>query len=325
VGNFPVLWTEWNGKYRDTLRHYWRGDEGQVAELGFRLTGSSDLYQADGRSPHASINFVTAHDGFTLRDLVSYNQKRNKANGEQNRDGSDDNISYNYGYEGPTDDPDISAVRSRQMRNFLATLLLSQGVPMISAGDEIGRTQAGNNNAYCQDNEISWLNWEITREQKELFDFTRHLIQIRHDHPTFRRRKFFQGRRIRGADVRDITWFSPDGTEMSEELWNSSWVRCIGMRLGGGPLGDVDVNGEQLSDDAFLLLLNAASTEVDFQLPDGETDRPWQLYLDTNLTQQPSTRPRLVESAAYSLAPRSLVLLRRRAAGPAKPKTPAFV
>ncbi len=325
VGNFPILWTEWNGKFRDTIRHFWRGDEGHVAELGYRLTGSSDLYQADGRQPYASINFVTAHDGFTLNDLVSYNGKHNKANGEENRDGTDDNLSYNYGEEGPTDNPEITSVRNRQMRNFLATLLLSQGVPMISAGDEIGRTQAGNNNAYCQDNEISWLNWDLTDEQIDLLNFTRRLIQIRRDHPTFRRRKFFQGRKIRGSDVRDITWFSPDGTVMNEEQWNSSWVRCIGMRLGGGPIGDVDENGEPVDDDTVLVLLNASSTDVDFQLPLGEPDRPWQVMIDTNLDEQPTGRPRPVEAPKYSLVPRSFVLLRRKSASATKRRSRAFV
>lgn len=324
VGNFPVLWTEWNGKYRDTIRHYWRGDEGHVAELGFRLTGSSDLYQADGRRPHASINFVTAHDGFTLRDLVSYNDKHNEANGESNRDGTNDNLSSNYGFEGPTDDQEINQLRNRQMRNFMATLLLSQGVPMISAGDELGRTQFGNNNAYCQDNEISWLNWDLSGDQQSMFDFTRRLIQIRTDHPTFSRRKFFQGRRIRGADVRDITWFSPDGTEMSEEQWESRWVRCLGMRLGGGPIGDVDDDGEPVTDETFLLLLNASSNDVIFRLPAGDATRPWQVMIDTNENEHPSRRLRSVESPDYTIVARSLVLLRRNAGSPVKPKTPAF-
>ncbi len=325
VGNFPVLWTEWNGKYRDTIRHYWRGDEGHVAELGNRLTGSSDLYQADGRRPHASINFVTAHDGFSLRDLVSYNEKHNKANGENNQDGADDNISYNYGEEGPTSDQETLEVRNRQMRNFLATLLLSQGVPMIWAGDEIARTQAGNNNAYCQDNEISWINWDLSEDQENLLQFTQRLIQIRRDHPTFRRRKFFQGRQIRGANIRDITWFSPDGTEMNEEQWNSSWVRCIGIRLGGGFIGDVDEFGEPVIDDTFLVLLNASTNDVEFKLPSSDAARPWQMMIDTNWTEPPPRRARPIESPTYSLVPRSLVLLRRRAAGTTKPKTPSFL
>ncbi len=323
VGNFPVLWTEWNGKYRDTIRHYWRGDEGHVAELGYRLTGSSDLYQWDGRRPHASINFITAHDGFTLKDLVSYNEKHNEANGESNRDGTDDNLSSNYGTEGPTNDPAIRQIRNRQMRNFLATLILSQGVPMIVAGDEIGRTQFGNNNTYCQDNELSWLDWQLSEDQQLLFDFTRRLIQIRRDHSTFRRRKFFQGRRIRGADIRDITWFSPDGTEMNEEQWDSSWVRCVGMRLGGGPIGDVDENGEPITDDTFLVMLNASTNKVEFRLPSGDPTRPWNVMIDTKEAEQPTGRLRAVETPNYSIVPRSLVLLRRQAMGPVKPKTPA--
>ncbi len=324
VGNFPVLWTEWNGKYRDTIRHYWRGDEGHVAELGYRLTGSSDLYQADGRRPHASINFVTAHDGFTLLDLVTYNEKHNEANGESNRDGTNDNVSSNYGFEGPTEDEQINDVRARQTRNLMASLLLSQGVPMISAGDEIGRTQSGNNNAYCQDNEMSWLDWDLTDERQSMLDFTRRLIQIRRDHPTFSRRKFFQGRRIRGADIRDITWFSPDGTEMSEEQWNSSWVRCVGIRLGGGPIGDVDENGDPVTDDTFLVMLNASSNDVIFRLPTGDADRPWRVMIDTQRAEQPSGRLRPVESPDYTIAARSFVLLRRNASGPLKPRTPAF-
>ncbi len=324
VGNFPVLWTEWNGKFRDTIRHYWRGDEGHVAELGYRLTGSSDLYLADGRRPHASINFVTAHDGFTLNDLVSYDQKHNDANGEENRDGTDDNISANYGSEGPTDNAEIVETRQRQMRNFMATLLLSQGVPMINAGDEFGRSQLGNNNAYCQDNDISWLSWSLSEEQQSLVDFTRRLIQIRRDHPTFRRRKFFQGRLIRGADVRDITWFSPDGSEMNEEQWNSSWVQCLGMRLGGGPIGDVDETGDAVTDETFLVILNAATTPVEFKLPTGDLGRPWQVMIDTTNAEQPAPRTRTVETPSYLVESRTLVLLRRRAAGRTKPKTPAF-
>src|SRR5579884_1382591 len=222
VGKFPVLWAEWNGKYRDTVRRYWKSDEGQLAELGYRLTGSSDLYQHDGRRPYASINFVTAHDGFTLNDLVSYNEKHNEANGENNQDGTNDNWSYNYGVEGPTDDPGIRAVRERQKRNFIATLLISQGVPMLCGGDEIGRTQDGNNNAYCQDNPISWYNWDLTDEERALWEFTRQMIALRKSHPMLRRRRFFRGRPIRGHDIRDITWFTPDGKEMTDEEWDTT-------------------------------------------------------------------------------------------------------
>ncbi|MGH6630036.1 MAG: glycogen debranching protein GlgX, partial [Burkholderiales bacterium] len=216
VGNFPVLWAEWNGIYRDTVRGFWKGDDGTVADLAWRLTGSSDLYEQGGRRPYASINFITAHDGFTLNDLVSYNEKHNEANGDENRDGHDHNLSWNCGVEGPTGDPAILALRARQQRNLLATLLLSQGVPMLQAGDEIGRTQQGNNNAYCQDNEISWLDWELDEPRRRLLDFTRYLIRLFHEHPVLRRRKFFQGRRIRGSEIRDLVWFRADGQEMTE-------------------------------------------------------------------------------------------------------------
>src|SRR3712207_6283901 len=233
VGNFPVLWAEWNGKYRDTIRSYWKGDEGKIGEIAYRLTGSPDLYQHSGRRPYASINFITAHDGFTLNDLVSYNDKHNEANGENNNDGDNNNHSWNHGTEGPSDDPDVNALRARQRRNMLTTLLLSQGVPMITAGDEWARTQNGNNNAYCQDNEISWLEWEHTEEQNQLFEFTRRLIQLRREHPVFRRPKFFQGRRIRGSEIKDVMWFNPGGNEMSDEEWASPFVRCLGMLLSG--------------------------------------------------------------------------------------------
>src|SRR5438132_1075898 len=216
VGNFPPLWSEWNGKYRDTVRDYWRGTDRTLGEFGNRLTGSSDLYALTGRRPYASINFVTAHDGFTLNDLVSYNEKHNEANGEKNNDGDNNNNSWNCGAEGPTDDPEINKLRAQQRRNFLATLFLSQGVPMLCAGDEWARTQNGNNNAYCQDNELSWLSWEHDESQKQLFEFTKKLIQLRHDHPVFRRPKFFQGRRIRGSEIRDVMWFNPGGNEMSD-------------------------------------------------------------------------------------------------------------
>ena len=240
VGNFPVLWAEWNGKYRDTVRRYWKGDQGQLADLGYRLTGSSDLYKNDGRKPYASINFVTAHDGFTMRDLVSYDQKHNEANGEENRDGSDHNDSWNMGAEGETDDAVINAARARQQRNFLATLLLSQGVPMICGGDEIGRTQQGNNNAYCQDSEISWYDWSLAEKNQSLLEFTTKLIALRRAHPNFRRRKFYQDRVIRHSVLKDIAWYRTDGAEMTDEEWNAGWVRCIGMMLNGATIGDVD-------------------------------------------------------------------------------------
>lgn len=310
VGNFPILWAEWNGKYRDAVRRYWRGDEAQVAELGYRLTGSSDLYASDGRRPYASINFVTAHDGFTLRDLVSYNQKHNEANGEDNRDGTDDNLSWNCGVEGPTDDPEINALRAQQQRNFLATLLFSQGVPMICGGDEIGRTQHGNNNAYCQDNEISWYDWELDDERRTLLEFTRRLIATRLQHPALHRRKFFQGRRIRGSDVRDITWLRPDGGEMTEAEWEANWVRTLGVRLDGRALDEVDERGDPIVDDTLLLLLNAHADTVPMTLPPPLPGAAWEVVVDTA---QPDLEPgerRLDASEPYQLSGRSLALLR---------------
>ena len=282
VGNFPVLWAEWNGRYRDVVRKYWKGDEAQVGELAFRLSGSSDLYRTSGKRPYASINFITAHDGYTLNDLVSYNDKHNAANGEDNRDGDNHNSSWNHGAEGPTGDPEINAARERQKRNFLATLLLSQGVPMLTAGDEYGRSQNGNNNAYCQDNELSWLAWEWDKKGKLLQGYTRELIKLRHAHPVFRRPKFFQGRKIRGQDVKDIMWFHTDGTEMSDEQWQSSFVRCLGMLLSGKTIDVRDEHGEPIVDDTFLLLFNAHHEPVPFTLPGGGADGArWGLVIDT--------------------------------------------
>lgn len=254
VGNFPPLWTEWNGRYRDCIRRFWKGEGRQVAELATRLSGSSDLYEQGGRRPHASINFITAHDGFTLNDLVSYNRKHNEANGEENRDGTDDNISWNCGEEGPTDNSEIRELRARQMRNFLATLLLSQGVPMILGGDEFGRTQQGNNNAYCQDNPITWFDWNLTADQKELLEFARTLVHFRRSSPVLKRRKFFQGRRIRGSEIKDISWFSPAGREMTDEEWNSDFVRCLGMRLAGDAITERDPRGHAVTGDTLLIL-----------------------------------------------------------------------
>lgn len=281
VGNFPILWAEWNGKYRDAVRSFWKGDEGKSGEVAYRLTGSPDLYQHDGRRPYASINFVTAHDGFTLNDLVSYNDKHNEANGEENRDGDNNNHSWNHGIEGPTDDPKINALRERQRRNFLATLFISQGVPMLCAGDEFARTQNGNNNAYCQDNEISWCNWEKRDEkQKALLEFTSRMIQLRRDHPVFRRPKFFQGRRIRGSEIKDVMWFNPGGNEMSDEEWGSPFVRCLGMLLSGDTIDVLKFNGEPIRDDTFLFLINAHFEPIPFLLP-GQEHIEWQLILDT--------------------------------------------
>jgi glycogen operon protein len=281
VGNFPVLWAEWNGKYRDAIRSFWKGDEGKIGEVAYRLTGSPDLYQHDGKRPYASINFVTSHDGFTLTDLVSYNEKHNEANGEKNHDGDNNNLSWNHGVEGPTEDPKINALRERQRRNFLTTLLISQGVPMLLGGDELGRTQNGNNNAYCQDNELSWFHWEKWDEkQKALFEFTRRLIQLRHQHPVFRRPKFFQGRRIRGSEIKDVMWFNPGGNEMSEKDWSLPLARCLGMMLSGDTIDVLGFQGEPIRDDTFLFLMNAHYETISFLLP-GQENIEWQLLLDT--------------------------------------------
>jgi isoamylase len=311
VGNFPVLWTEWNGKYRDSVRSFWKGDEGLMAEIAFRLTGSSDLYQNDGRRPYASINFITAHDGFTLHDLVSYNEKHNTANGEDNNDGTNDNISWNHGVEGPTKDKKIIEARERSKRNFLATLFFSQGVPMLCGGDEISRTQQGNNNAYCQDNEISWYDWNLSDREQEMLDFTSRLIAYRKAHPILHRRKFFQGRRIHGSDIRDITWYRPDGEEMSEEEWDAGWVRTVGVRFGGEALNEFDANGDRIIDDTLLLLLNAHHDPLDFVLVSSRTTYRWERVFDT-AHPKPDPEPLLYQAgSAYPLEGRSLALFRR--------------
>src|SRR5882724_6902193 len=280
VGNFPAPWSEWNGKYRDSVRSFLKGDEGRIGEMGYRLTGSPDLYQHSGRRPYASINFVTAHDGFTLNDLVSYNDKHNEANGDGNKDGDNNNNSWNCGVEGPTDDPEINEGRARQRRNFLTTLFLSQGVPMLYAGDEWARTQNGNNNTYCQDNELNWLSWEHNDDQKELLTFTKKLIQLRRDHPVFRRPKFFQGRRIRGSEIKDVMWFNPGGNEMSEKDWSLPLARCLGMMLSGDTIDVLGFQGEPIRDDTFLFLMNAHYETISFLLP-GQENIEWQLLLDT--------------------------------------------
>ena len=280
VGNFPAPWSEWNGKFRDSVRSFWKGDEGRIGEVAYRLTGSPDLYQHNGRCPYASINFLTAHDGFTLNDLVSYDKKHNEANGDGNKDGDNNNLSWNCGAEGPTNDPQVNALRDRQRRNFLTTLFLSQGVPMLTGGDEWGRTQNGNNNAYCQDNEVSWFNWERDEKQNQSLEFTRRLIQFRKDHPVFRRPKFLKGRRIPGSEIRDVMWFNPGGNLMSEEEWASPFVRCLGMLLSGDTSDLVTFEGEPVRDDTFLLLINAHYEPIPFVLP-GEENLEWQLILDT--------------------------------------------
>jgi glycogen operon protein len=283
VGNFPVRWAEWNGKYRDSLRAFWKGDGGAASELGYRLSGSSDLYQNDGRNPYMSINFITAHDGFTLRDLVSYNDKHNDANGEGNNDGESNNRSWNCGFEGPTTHEGVNKLRARQQRNFLATLLLSQGTPMISGGDEFGRTQNGNNNAYCQDNATSWYDWEWKPEQKALFEFTKKVIALRKAHPSLRRSKFFKGRQIRKTSKLDLIWYRFDGQEMTDDEWNDPQTKSLGMFLRGEGIDDVDDVGKPLLDDDMFLLLNASDTLLDFALPpptDGAKSE-WELQLDT--------------------------------------------
>ena len=282
VGNFPPLWSEWNGKYRDVVRDYWRGEPATLAEFAFRLTGSSDLYENNGRKPYASINFVTAHDGFTLNDLVTYNEKHNEANGEDNQDGENHNRSWNCGVEGETDDPAVRELRERQKRNLLTTLALSQGVPMILGGDEMSRTQHGNNNAYCQDNEISWYDWSQPDEHLSLLGFARRVMDFRQRHRVFRRRKWFQGRPVFGAEVKDIGWFNPDGHEMTEEQWSTGFVRALGMFINGEVLPDPGPQGETLSDDSFLILFNADPSSLAFTLPGGEWGDVWEAVIDTN-------------------------------------------
>jgi glycogen operon protein len=282
VGNFPVLWAEWNGKYRDTVRRFWKSDDGQLSDIAYRLTGSSDLYEHNGRRPSASINFVIAHDGFTLNDLVSYNEKHNEANGEDNKDGADDNASWNLGAEGPTEDPDINALRERQKRNFIATMLVSQGVPMLCGGDEISRTQGGNNNAYCQDDEISWHDWNLDETKSQLLEFTSKLVAFRKAHPNLHRRKFFQDRSIKHENAADILWLRADGQEMAEDEWSQGWLKTIGLYLNGSTIADVDALGNPVSDDTFLILLNCHIEPVEFTLPPIEGVADWQIVVDTN-------------------------------------------
>jgi isoamylase len=308
VGNFPTKWTEWNGKYRDAVRRFWRGDGGGVSELATRLSGSSDLYEQSGRRPYASINFVTAHDGFTLADLVSYNQKHNEANGENNADGENHNLSWNCGVEGPTADRRVLEVRDRQRRNVMATLLLSVGVPMISGGDELGRTQLGNNNAYCQDNEVGWTSWESTPDRREFFDFTRRVIRIWKEHPVLRRRKFFQGRRIRGADVLDIAWLDPSGREMTDSTWSAPDVRCLGVRLNGDAIHELDERGDRIIGDTLLMMLNAGEQPIAFTLPAAAPEERWETLLDTA---DPWAPPRRLRAGGrYELLPRSMAVLK---------------
>jgi len=309
VGNFPVGWAEWNDHYRDTVRAYWKGDGGLLGDLAYRITGSSDLYGHSGRRPYASINFVTAHDGFTLQDLVSYNEKHNQANGEDNRDGNNNNLSWNCGVEGPTDNPDIVALRAKQKRNLLATLLLSQGVPMLYAGDAIGHSQQGNNNAYCQDNPISWLDWNPEHLDRDLLAFVRRMIYLRKTHPVFRRRRFFQGRPIKGADVKDILWLTPNGYEMNDDTWRDPEVRCLGVFLSGQGLDETDHRGRPISDDNFLVLLNAHHEDIEFTLPALRPDAIWVAWMDTSRNAGLRTAGQYEAGARYPLQSRSMVVL----------------
>ena len=284
VGRFPPLWTEWNGKYRDTVRDYWRGEPGKLPELASRLTGSSDLYETSGRRPVASVNFVTCHDGFTLADLVSYDRKHNEANGENNHDGSDDNRSWNCGTEGPTDDPEINALRGRQVRNFLVTLFFSQGIPMLLAGDELGRTQQGNNNSYCQDNEISWVDWDAAAKHSDLIEFVATLSALRRAHPVLRRRRFFSGQTGDSGDgQRDIIWLTPSGDEMSADDWNSGYAKALAVCVNGDAISEPGPRGERITDSDFIILINAHSDAVRFSVPAsiGSPGTAWQVIVDT--------------------------------------------
>jgi isoamylase len=314
VGNTPVLWSEWNGKYRDNVRKFWKGDPGQIAELAYRLSGSSDLYRLSGRGPTGSINFIAAHDGFTLRDLVTYNDKHNEANGEHNQDGANDNNSWNSGVEGPSDDPEIKALRARRQRSLLATLFLSQGVPMLLGGDEMGRTQQGNNNSYCHDNDISWFDWDLNDQQRGLLEFTRGLIAFRKQHPVLHRRRFFEGLFLPGADIKDLTWFKLDGTEMVDAQWADPEVRSIGMRVAGEAIDERDAEGSRISDATLLVLINSYHEELVFTLPEagGADDSQWELFMDTRSAAPPgpSGKKYPVENT-YALAPRALALFRR--------------
>lgn len=310
VGNFPLGWSEWNDRYRDSIRSYWKGDEGLIGELAQRLTGSSDLYQRSGRT-HASINYISAHDGFTLHDLVTYDTKHNEANQEDNSSGTDNNRSWNCGVEGETDDPAINALRARQKRNILATLLFSQGVPMLQAGDEIGRTQLGNNNAYCQDNAISWLSWELKQQDQELLAFTQRIISLRNQHPLFRRRYFFQGTPDYGGEIKDIVWLNPDGSETRDDDWNQASSHCLGVYFAGGKLIETDGRGRRLKDINLLLLLNAHHEDIAFMLPEFEEHDYWEVLLDTQDAIGTPDVSRYKTEQAYPLGGRSLVLLKQ--------------
>jgi len=309
VGNFPPGWNEWNDKYRDTLRGYWKGDGGLMADFARRISGSSDLYEASGRKPHASINFITAHDGFTLEDLVSYNDKHNEANGEENRDGQTQNHSWNCGVEGPTDDPAVLALRNRQKRNLLASLLLSQGVPMVLGGDELNRTQRGNNNAYCQDNELSWLDWSSDARRAEFVEFTRRIIKLRRQHPVFSRRRYVHSDTLTAEGLKEIIWLSPEGQEMNESDWQQEFARCVGVYLAGGAIERRGRRGELIKDSNFLLLFNAHHETLTFRIAEVLSAKAWMTVLDTALDGDPFAPRRVAAGEDYALQGRSLVLL----------------
>jgi isoamylase len=309
VGNFPPGWNEWNDKYRDSMRAYWKGDGGLIGEFARRFSGSADLYEASGRKPHASINFITAHDGFTLEDLVSYNHKHNEANGEDNRDGHNENLSWNCGVEGPTDDPGVLALRAQQKRNLVATLLLSQGVPMLLSGDELGHTQGGNNNAYCQDNELSWLDWNLSQGQQAFLEFVASMIELRRKHPVFSRRRFLHGRPIAGEGIREVAWLNPRGEHMSDEEWGQAFARCLGVYLAGQALERVDGRGKPITDDNFLLFFNAHHERIPFVLPRFHETRGWCTALDTANDAEPFHYRLYDPGAQYPLEGRSLALL----------------
>jgi glycogen operon protein len=311
VGNFPPLWMEWNGKYRDSVRDFWRGNGSALPEFASRLTGSADLYALSGRRPVASINFVTCHDGFTLTDLVSYNRKHNEANGENNRDGTDDNRSWNCGAEGPVEDPEVVRLRRRQRLNFLTTLFISQGVPMMLAGDEFGRTQGGNNNAYCQDNEISWIDWSLAKTEEDLLDFVRVLSKLRRRHPVFQRRRFFHGRKAEDG-TRDIVWLTPAGEEMSASDWHTGYAKSLVVFLNGDAITEPGPRGEQIVDDSFLLLINAHHEDMTFTLPGAKYGKKWQMVLDTadeTLKDRPVPNAFWVPEAAVEVASHSMQIL----------------
>ena len=311
VGNFPVGWAEWNGKYRDTIRKSVKGDGDQVAELAYRLTGSSDLYSLNGRRPYASVNFVTAHDGFTLHDLVSYNDKHNEANRENSQDGTNDNLNWNCGVEGPTDDPAILELRERQKRNFLTLLFFSQGVPMLCGGDELGRTQQGNNNAYCQDNEISWFDWKLDHRQRHLLEFVRNLIAFRKKHPVLRRRLFFQGRHIRGSEVKDISWLRPDGKEMTDKDWTAGFTKSLALRLAGDAINEPDEKGRPIVDDTLIILFNGHHAPLAFTLPAHKRGVRWLPILDTSVIAGAEKPVGIFKGGEpYELEARSIVVLK---------------